>query len=228
MCSNTLSSSNSDSSHRGQGREPFPWWTITLLSFCSPVVVAAPRLRQASHSLAHPTPFATSATIVDFSSHLASTLSLSIFCISFFLSLAPTVSPFNIPYVNLVCIASSRSLHSFTRHIDDISSQNDSFTKELRPLALLPITRCRKLNFLSKTLLSIVGTSKTVIAAVLEKCLGHFRILFTISALKYSDFSSRFSVMIQFSEPYSKTGITHVSRTCRDDSGLRHWYYHVI
>ena len=120
-------------------------------------------------------------------------------------------------HVWVVVRASSNSSHSLTRHREEISSQKASLTQALRPPTSFPITRYKKHNFLPNTLHPIVGSSKAVIAAVLEKCPGHFKILFTNSAWNPSNFSIRLSVRIQFLLPYKRTGITQVSSTERHD-----------
>ena len=48
-------SSTDSKSHNGHRCYPLPWWPITLLSFCNPVVCFSPRLWQASQGLLHPT-----------------------------------------------------------------------------------------------------------------------------------------------------------------------------
>ena len=57
---------SSEFSHSGQGYCPLPWWLMTWLNFCNPVVYFSPKV---SHSLLQPVSFATSAVRKDFSTH---------------------------------------------------------------------------------------------------------------------------------------------------------------
>ena len=65
------------------------------------------------------------------------------------------------------------------------------------------------------------STSNIVIAAVFEKCIGHFSALLASSLRKESSLFRHLSVTIQFSQPYNKTGITQVSMMDLVDWGLR-------
>ena len=126
--------------------------------------------------------------------HTLTELFLSVILPDFyFIPLGSTTSLLKIFSVYLVIFFSSSS-HSFTIDREEISSQKDSLTCTLRPQPPLPITCLRKPSFLSKILHFIVGTSNAMSAAMLEKCLGYFRILFTNSAWKASNFATRSSV----------------------------------
>ena len=108
--------------------------------------------------------------------HTLTELFLSVILPDFyFIPLGSTTSLLKIFSVYLVIFFSSSS-HSFTIDREEISSQKDSLTCTLRPQPPLPITCLRKPSFLSKILHFIVGTSNAVSAAMLEKCLGYFKI----------------------------------------------------
>jgi len=99
----------------------------------------------------------------------------------------------------------------------------------LRAYTALPLTheepfsrtRCKNPSFLSKILLSTDSKPAITTAAVLEWCLGHFRILFAISPWKASRLLIMALFSSQFSLPKRSTGITQVSTTDLEESGLR-------
>ena len=141
---------NSEYSHSGQGYCCLPWWLMSQLNFCKPVVYFSPQLRTVSHSLLP------ADVLCHFSNKggLLHTLTELCICLSFFLifsfiPLCSTTSPLKILSVYLVIIFSSCSSHSFTRNERNLK---DSLTCTLRPRPSLPIICLRKPRFLSKTL----------------------------------------------------------------------------
>ena len=171
-----------------------------------------PRCRAESQSLAHLLPLSTTPAMDgDFEKHFWTSLSLSISLIFFFttMHLETQLASVSRSLVNLVPYVDSSSQHSLTRHSESTSSESDFIAAAPTPVASPSRTLRRKLSFRHRILDLIVSISRARIAAVMERCCGHFRALLANSSRKASNLCRRDSVKIQFSLLKRRIGITH-------------------
>ena len=148
-----------------------------------------PRCRAESQSLGQLPPLSTTPAMDgDFDEHFWTNLSLSISQILFFtMRLETQLASVSRSFVNLVPYVDSSSQHSLTRHIESTSSESDFIAAAPTPVASSSRRLFRKFSFRHWILDLIVSISRARIAAVLERCCGHFRALLASSPRKASN-----------------------------------------